>query len=168
MSAGTLISVEEYLRTSYRPDCDYIDGHIEERNLGEWDHANLQTAIAIYFGTRRKKWGINVVVEIRVQISPARFRVPDVCVILGEPDGQILRKPPFICIEVVSPDDRMSRLEQRIEDFLAMGVPYVWVIDPQTRKAYSATPASGLCEVKSGVLKTENPAIELPLDEIFE
>jgi len=168
MPAQDEISVEEYLRTSYRPDCDYIDGHIEERNLGEWDHANLQTAIAIYFGNRRKQWGINVVVEQRVQVSPTRFRIPDVCVILGEPDGQILRKPPFICIEVVSPEDRLNRLEQRIEDFLAMGVAYVWVIDPQTRKAYAATPASGLCEVRTGILATENPAIELPLNEIFE
>ncbi|HWZ34412.1 MAG TPA: hypothetical protein VNX18_23900 [Bryobacteraceae bacterium] len=39
MPAGKQISVAEYLATSYRPDCDYIDGHIEERNLGEWDHA---------------------------------------------------------------------------------------------------------------------------------
>jgi len=168
MPAQDEISVEEYLRTSYRPDCDYIDGHIEERNLGEWDHANLQTAIAIYFGNRRKQWGINVVVEQRVQVSPTRFRIPDVCVILGEPDGQILRKPPFICIEVVSPEDRLNRLEQRIEDFLAMGVAYVWVIDPQTRKAYAATQASGLFEVRTGILATENPAIELPLNEIFE
>jgi len=168
MPAQDEISVEEYLRTSYRPDCDYIDGHIEERNLGEWDHANLQTAIAIYFGNRRKQWGINVVVEQRVQVSPTRFRIPDVCVILGEPDGQILRKPPFICIEVVSPEDRLNRLEQRIEDFLAMGVAYVWVIDPPTRKAYAATQASGLCEVRTAILAPENPAIELPLNEIFE
>jgi len=42
------------------------------------------------------------------------------------------------------------------------------VFDPQTRKAFAATAASGLCEVKSVSLKTENPAIELPLAEIFE
>lgn len=87
------ISVEEYLRTSYRPDCDYVDGHIEERNLGEWDHANLQTAIATFFRMRRKEWGINVVVEQRVQVSPTRFRIPDVTVVLGDRHEQILRKP---------------------------------------------------------------------------
>jgi Uma2 family endonuclease len=69
---------------------------------------------------------------------------------------------------VLSPEDRMSRVEQRIDDYLAMGVPYVWVIDPQTRKAYSATAESGLCEVKTGVLKTENPALAVPLAELFE
>jgi Uma2 family endonuclease len=168
MPTGTLISIEKYLATSFSPDCDYVDGRIEERNLGEWDHASLQTAIAVFFGTRSKKWGINVVVEQRVQVSAKRFRIPDVCVVLGNPGEQILRKPPFICIEVLSPEDRMSRVEQRIDDYLAMGVPYVWVIDPQTRKAYSATAETGLCEVKTGVLKTENPALEVPLAELFE
>jgi Uma2 family endonuclease len=62
----------------------------------------------------------------------------------------------------------MSRVEERIDDFLAMGVPYVWLLDPATRRAYTATAAEGLREVKSGILKTENPALEMPLFEIFE
>ena len=33
--------MEEYLATSYRPDCDYVDGEIEERNLGEKEHSIL-------------------------------------------------------------------------------------------------------------------------------
>jgi len=45
--------------------------------------------------------------------------------------------------------------------------PYVWVLDPETKQAYTATPAEGLCEVKTGVLKTENPELEVPLSEIF-
>ena len=39
------ISVEEYLRTSYRPDCDYVDGVIEERHVGEWEHSQIQSRI---------------------------------------------------------------------------------------------------------------------------
>ena len=42
MAAGTQISVEEYLHTAYRPDCDYVDGVVEERNLGERDHSWIQ------------------------------------------------------------------------------------------------------------------------------
>ncbi len=45
-SAQTLISVEEYLKTSYSPDCDYVDGVVEERNLGERDHSWIQAQIA--------------------------------------------------------------------------------------------------------------------------
>ncbi len=87
--------------------------------------------------------------------------------LLGDTDEQVLTKPPFICIEVLSPRDRMSRVEQRIADYLEMGVPYVWVLDPETRQAYTATPAEGLREVKTGVLKNENPALEVPLSELF-
>ena len=80
---------------------------------------------------------------------------------------QIFTKPPFICIEILSPEDRWPRIQQRIDDYLAMGVPYVWVLDPATKTAYSATPAERTQQVTGGVLKTQNPSVELPLSEIF-
>ena len=168
MPTEALISVEEYLATSYRPDCDYVDGHIEERNLGEWDQADLQTAVAAYFRMRSKKWGIRTVVEQRVQVSPTRFRIPDVTIILGDPDGKILRKPPFICIEILSPEDRLKRVQTRIQDYLAMGVRYVWLLDPETRQVYVATGVEPFHEFTGEVLTTANPALEIPLREIFE
>jgi Uma2 family endonuclease len=164
----TLISVEEYLSTSYRPDCDYVDGQIEERNLGERDHGWLQTLVAGYFLARRKQWGVMPIVELRVQVKPKRYRVPDVCVILGNTDEQILTKPPFICIEVLSPEDRMNRVLKRLQDFIDMGVPYVWILNPQTRQAYTLTAAEGLREVTVGILRTENPTFEIPLAGLFE
>ena len=167
MPIGTLISVEQYLATSYRPDCDYVDGRIEERNLGEWDHSKLQAAIIAYFYQRRKSWNISVAPEQRVQVKPTRFRIPDVCIVLGEPDCQIFRQPPFVCIEILSRDDRMSEMKERIDDYLAMGVRYVWVLDPSGPQVYVATPAAGLQEFKGGVLRTENPVLELPLAEVF-
>jgi Uma2 family endonuclease len=167
MPARTLISVEEYLATSYRPDCDYVDGEVVERNLGTRDHAWLQTAIAAYFFNRRRQWNVTVFTELRIRVKPTRVRIPDVCVLLGDTDEQVLTQPPFLCIEVLSPKDRMSRVRQRIADYFEMGVPYVWVLDPETRQAYTATPAEGLREVKTGVLKTENPALEVPLSELF-
>src|SRR6266852_5540248 len=163
-----LVSVEEYLRTSYRPDCDYVDGEVLERNMAEWDHASAQGDFLFYLRVREKEWALRVVPEMRVRVSSTRFRIPDICVVLSEPGEQILTKPPFLCIEILSPEDRMSRVEERIDDYLAMGVPYVWLLDPATRRAYAATAADGLREVKGGVLKTENPALEVPLDEVFE
>jgi Uma2 family endonuclease len=163
----TLISVEQYLATSYRPDCDYVDGRIEERNLGEFDHSSVQTAVAAFFFSRRKQLDITVVVEQRVQVSPTRFRIPDVCVVLGKASEQIFRTPPFLCIEVLSPEDRLKRVEERIQDYLRMGVRYVWLLDPSLHIAYAATEATGLCEIKDSSLRTENPVLELPLGEIF-
>ena len=164
----TLISVEQYLATSYRPDCDYVDGRIEERNLGEWDHSRIQAAITAYFFTREKQWGISVAPELRVRVAQSRFRIPDVCVVLGKPGEQVLTKPPFLCIEILSPEDRMSRIEQRTDDYIQMGVPNVWVIDPSTKRVFVATAETGLREVKKAALRTENPVLELPLAEIFE
>src|SRR6266849_1193459 len=100
MPTETSISVEEYLATSYRPDCDYVDGRIEERNLGEWDHSRLQAAITAFFFAREKRWGISVAPELRVQVKPTRFRIPDVCVVIGKPDEQVLTEPPFLCVEI--------------------------------------------------------------------
>lgn len=163
----SLISVEEYLHTVYEADCDYVDGEVLERNMGERDHAWLQMAFGAYFFARRKEWNIIVLPEMRVQVKPTRFRIPDVCIVLGDTEEQILTKPPFLCIEILSPDDRWVRVKARINDFLEMGVPYVWVVDSQTRQAYVATPAEGLREVKDGVLRTENPTFHVPLSELF-
>ena len=167
MSARTLISVEDYLATAYEPDCDFVDGRIEERNVGEWDHSRLQGKICAYLMARYEAAGIQSAPELRIRVSSTRFRVPDICVFLSDPGERVPTKPPFICIEILSPEDRMSRIEVRINDYLAMGVPYIWVLDPETKQAFTATAATGLQEVKTGLLKTDNPVIEVPLDEIF-
>src|SRR5690348_15108396 len=167
MASRTLISVEEYLRTSYRPDCDYVDGEVVERNMGETDHSWLQTMLSAYMVARRAQWGITVLVEQRVQVTETRFRVPDICVVRGpKPAEQILTKSPFICIEILSPEDRWPRVQQRIDDHLAMGVPFVWVLDPATKTAYAVT-AQGTHQV-ADTLKTQNPSVEVPLSEIFQ
>ena len=167
MATGTLVSVEEYLHTVYEVDCDYVDGVVEERNMGEWDHATVQGSVYAYFHSRRKQWKLRAVPEVRVQVAPTRFRVPDVAVVLEPgPFTPILRQPPFICIEVLSPEDRLARVWKRIDDFLAFGVPHIWVIDAEARCAFTFT-ADGLREAKDGVLRTSNPEIFLPLTEAF-
>ena len=167
MSLATLTSVDEYLSTTYRPDRDYVDGMVLERNLGEWNHSRLQTVLLTYLVVREAQWGILAVAEQRVQVAPTRFRIPDVSVLLGtEPDGQIIRRPPFLCVEILSKDDTMTQMQERIHDYLSFGVPYVWVVDPRTKRAYNFT-QSGMHEVKDGLLSTANPDIQVPLSEIF-
>jgi len=60
MAPTAQIGIETYLKTSYRPDCDFVDGEIEERNLGEFDHAQLQAAVSAWFYAHRKDWNIHV------------------------------------------------------------------------------------------------------------
>jgi Uma2 family endonuclease len=165
MQTEEMVSVREYLSTSYRPDCDYVDGMIQERNMGERDHSALQMALSAYLHNRRREWHIRVFPEQRVQVTPTRFRIPDICVVAGpEPDEQILTRPPFICIEILSRDDRLSEMQERVQDYLAFGVPYVWILDPKTRQAWQCTPGE-MRQVAE--LRTESPAILVPLEEIF-
>ncbi len=162
-----MVSLEEYLSTVYEPDCDFVDGTIEERNLGEWDHALVQSNISAYLHTHSKTQERRVLTALRLRVSANRIRVPDLCVYLTDPKQRVPSTPPFLCIEILSPEDRMSRVEVRISDFLAMGVNTVWLIDPETRQAYTANAAEGLREVKTGVLRTESPVIEMPLADVF-
>lgn len=167
MPSTTLIPVSEYLSTTYRPDRDYVDGLVLERNLGEWDHSSLQMAVSGWFFIRRRGLGIHVVPEQRVQVTPTRFRIPDVCVVVGpEPEEQILTRPPFLCVEILSRDDTMKQMRQRVDDYLAFGVKNVWVLDPRARRAYAFT-ESAMREISEGHLSTTSPDISIPLSEIF-
>ncbi len=167
MKTAALIPVEEYLRTTYRPDRDYVDGEVLERNLGELDHSDLQSEFVHYFRAHQREWKTYAFVEQRVQVAKTRFRIPDVCVVVGaKPRDPIFRTPPFICIEVLSPEDRVARVQQRIDDYLKFGVRYVWLINPENRRVWVYTLA-GSTEVKDGILRTENPALTVPLAEIF-
>src|SRR6185437_6346576 len=109
MSTAAAVSLTEYLNTSYRPDCDYLDGELLERNAGEWDHSRLQMLLSRY---------------------------------------------------ILSPRDRLTDMQERIDDYLSFGVNYVWVIDPKTRRAYVYS-AAGIHEVRDGVLTTGNPNIRV-------
>src|SRR5207245_2729938 len=139
MPTSSLVTVEEYLNTSYHPDCDYVDGRVVERNLGELDHSSLQTEISYYFRTHRDEWRVYAFVDQRVQVSPSRFRIPDICVLLERPTEQIFRTPPFLAIEILSKKDRKRDVQEKVEDYLRFGVRYVWVIDPGSREGWAHT-----------------------------
>jgi Uma2 family endonuclease len=168
MGASLLVSEQEYLTTSYEPDCEYDEGKLIERNTGEMPHSILMGACATFLHERRKQYGIQVLLILRIRIAPGTYRVPDVCVYKQPaPRDPIPSTPPFIAIEILSPEDRMGRVHKKIDEFLAFGVTYVWVIDPEARRADVYT-ASGFYEAKDGVLHTEDPAIEVPLADLFQ
>ncbi len=166
MVVATHVPLEEYLRTAYRPDCDYVEGELIERNVGEYDHSRIQSALDRWFGGLEASLGIRAMPNLRVQVAPSRFRVPDICVTIGKPAEQYLTQPPFLCVEILSPEDRMQRMMDRISDYLQFGVPFVWVIDPGSRRAYVAT-SSGLRVAADGVLRTSDPDLSLNLEELL-
>ncbi len=133
------IPVGEYLGSVYRPDVDYVDGELEERHVGEFDHADVQLALLRVLDGLRTQ-GFRCVPEARLQVSETRFRVPDVCLLpRGWKRTQIIVDPPLLCAEVLSPRDTVMGMRVRCQDYLRMGVPVVWLLDPRERKAYVLT-----------------------------
>ncbi len=132
MATPTLISEEEYLRTSYEPDAEFVDGVIEERAMGEGLHSAWQTSISGFFWMRSDEWNIRVRAELRTQTGERRYRIPDVAVIAaGTEHERIAVTPPLIAFEVLSPEDRIAKLRARLADFEAMGVPAIYVVEPE-------------------------------------
>jgi Uma2 family endonuclease len=105
--------------------------------------------------------------ELRTRVSERRYRVPDVCVrALSAPREKIVVTPPLIAIELLSREDRLPRVIVRLNDFLIMGVPHIWVLDPLERAAYIYT-RDGLQLVTTPRLTIPNSPIYLELADIF-
>jgi Uma2 family endonuclease len=137
MATTTHVPVEVYLRSSYEPDAEYVDGKIEERPAGEFDHASWQQAIQEWFWQHDREWGIRALPSLRVRVGVTRYRVPDVAVLdRSLPIEQIITHPPLAVFEVMSSEDSLQRLKRKLEDYRNMGIPEIWVIDPQDSTFY--------------------------------
>ena len=168
MATIVSIPVEQYLRTSYRPDCDYVDGEVQERNLGERWHSSVQMMIGVIFGRHVRDWGFIPLSDQRAQVSPTRYRVPDVCVVSSaEPFTPILHNAPVLCVEILSPEDRFSRILERVEEYLQMGVREVWIIDPRTREIWTATGDGRPTPFAGGELTLQGTSVRVSAPEIF-
>jgi Uma2 family endonuclease len=165
MTPSVQVSVDEYLSTVYEPECEYVDGELIDRNVGESDHSGLQGIVFGMLLGQRRAAGVHIFPELRVQVAATRFRVPDITGTTSKIKGCILREPPFLCIEVLSPEDRASRLLAKIDDYFAFGVRYVWVIDPEEKMAWSYT-SDGKRE-SATVLTTGSPRLTLNMPEVF-
>jgi Uma2 family endonuclease len=138
------VSEYEYLHTAYEVDCDYVDGAIEERAVGEYDHATWQKILIQFFGEREIEWGICVPPELRVRMAGGRYRIPDVCLLRQDaPIEQVVTHSPLVVFEILSPEDRLPRVMGRLADFEAMGIPAIWVIEPRDNSFFLY--AAGRC-----------------------
>ncbi len=138
MAAAITMPVGDYLHCSeYEPDAEYVDGEIEERPMGEYDHSTWQYKLEKWFDQHASEWGIRVRSELRVQVSPTCFRVPDVVVFdRNRAIEQILTHPPIAVFEVLSPEDRVDRMLRKLRDYAAMGIPEIFLIDPRTEEVF--------------------------------
>ncbi len=142
---AVLTSLAEYLTTSYHPDRDFVDGEVQERNLGGFDHAAIQVFLSSWFFQHRQEWQLHVLAEMRVRVAADRVRIPDVCLVnRNEPVEQVLTRPPLAVLEILSPEDRVLRYNERLSDYRQMGVRHVWVIDPANKMGYDCSTTAWL------------------------
>ena len=164
MATALHIPLNEYLSTSYRPDCEYVDGEIRERNVGKWEHARLQWLLAAWFCTHEKQWGIIGSTEQRMRVAESRVRVPDLVVLTAGAQPAVLTDPPLLVIEILSPDDSYSDTEERAKDYRAMGVETVWIINPKMR---TGRMCSGPEWIEAERLEVKGTPLYVNLPEIF-
>lgn len=161
------VSVEEYLSTVYEHDCEYVDGKIEERDLGEFEHAFVQGLLVTVFNNHRGDWGVYALPEQRIQTQKTHFRVPDIAILrTGSKREPVLTHPPLIAIEVQSPDIPLRHTELKAIEYLAFGIEHVWVIDPYARVAYCGT-AQGLELAGDGELSVPGTPIQVSAQDLF-
>jgi Uma2 family endonuclease len=127
----TPVPVEVYLNTSWEPDAEYVNGVIEERPRGQYGHSSWQHAIELWFAKHAKEWNIRVRPELRIQVTPTNYRVPDVTILdRTRPVEQVITHPPIAVIEILSPEDTLTRMLTKLAEYEQMGIQSILVLDP--------------------------------------
>jgi len=166
MATTHQISIEDYLHTTYRPDCDYLDGEIEERNVGEKEHSITQAFFIKWFAAFEEQWNLEACPEIRMRAAATRVRIADIAIVpVDIPYEAVLSKPPAAVIEVLSPEDRVSRYQERLDDYRRMEVQHVWVVDPMRSKAYDCSAADWQPVDEFKIAGTE---VSIPLAKLWD
>jgi Uma2 family endonuclease len=168
--ATTLVSLEEYLRTNYEPDMEYVDGALIRRNVGTFLHGLLQTLVAVYLSQFRKSHQISIVTEARLYMSnTGRHRIPDIMV-LERPHGRgrVVTDVPAAVIEVKSPDDTFDEVIEKCLEYNDFGIPNIVVLDPDHKRQYVFTDRA--LRLVAGTVLTlpkRGTSLEFPIDELF-
>jgi Uma2 family endonuclease len=166
MESKAALPVAEYLRTSY-PDLDkeYRDGELVERSLPDYLHSKTQGLLIALFVALRKTFPVFVCPELRLQVRPGLIRIPDVSVFYpNEPQERVPATPPFVAIEILSPDDRMASVGNKLAEYREWGVTHVWLVDPHSKRMYTCD--AELIEVS--MLQITELGLELRSADIFD
>ncbi len=161
-----MIAVEEYLHTRFPGvDCEYRDGEIVERALPDLLHSRAHALAGFCFAARRKELSLFPATSTRLRLREGLYLVPDVSVFWPtEPTEAVPSSPPFVVIEILSPDDRMAAVRDKLQEYRDWGIHHVWLVDPYSRRLYTCD--AGLREV--ALLTVPELDIELGPEQIFE
>jgi len=163
-----LVSVDEYLNSSYEPDMDFVDGVLVTRNLGTRLHGRLKGLLTVYFSRYEESHRIRVFPEVRLRIDAAsrRYRVLDVLV-LATPyqKTRVITDVPLVIIEINSPEDTFDDIFSRCFDYEKLGVGNIIIMDPDIRRAWLFD--HGLLLAAPQTLDLGHATLEFPFDDMF-
>ena len=165
MGTKAALPVAEYLRTAF-PDLDkeYRDGVLVERSLPDYLHSKTQRLLIVLLSSLEKVFPVFVSPELRLRVRPGLYRIPDVSVFFpNEPQEGVPSTPPFVAIEILSPDDRMTDVRNKLAEYREWGVTHVWLVDPHSKRMYTCD--AELVEVST--LKISELDLELKPADIF-
>jgi Uma2 family endonuclease len=131
MSATALVSVEDYLRRTEKPYCEYVDGVLYPKALGTKLHSRIQFLLQLLLD----KQGVEALAEVHVRLSPSKYLIPDV-IAARTIQSPYPTDPVLLCVEILSPEDRIGVVLTKCEQYHDWGVPYCWVIDPEKQTAW--------------------------------
>jgi len=164
MAVAELISVEQYLHMSFEHDAEFVEGRIVERSVPTWEHASMQGFLVRELWAMVRRLGLFAVPEQRVQVRGDNYRIPDVCVLTGKPEGEpgrrIVTVPPYLCVEILSPEDSAVETLEKVREYLHFGVEWVWVIDPVslTGQVHGRT---GVRTIEDRIFSTERFSVDI-------
>jgi len=161
------IPLELYLRRTYRPDCDYIDGEVRERNAGYWPHSEMMVIVGAMLHEFAKATDTVALLSVRIRVSEDCVLVPDLCLAhRTRPREDVIVTPPLLCVEVVAEEDTFFAMQERVDRFLAMGVENIWLIDERGRFGWVAS-RQGFLLPEDGIFIVDGTPVRVSLAEVL-
>jgi Uma2 family endonuclease len=137
MATQAKVPLDEYLRASYQPDREFLDGEVLERSVGGYPHSRVQRRLVLALERLSGASPLHICPELRVQVAMDRYRVIDLAVYRDEePTERFPSAPPWIAIEILSPTDPTADTLQKLEEYANWAVTHIWLIDPESRRLF--------------------------------
>ena len=150
MATTFKLTLDEFLRLpETEPASEYEDGEVCQKTMPSLLHGMVQSLVAfVLMLYLREQTGGYAGSEVRCIFGPPgrrRAYVPDYIFIVEFPHDVIPTNGPFfgapdLAVEILSPDDRPSRVRRKVRFYLVHGVRRVWLIDPERRTVTVQTP----------------------------
>ena len=167
-----LVSIEEYLNTSYEIECEYVNGVLIQKHMGSRTHGLFQGILYASLVSVQKERGIRVYLDQHIQMAPGVFRVPDVVIMpASHKREEILTEPPLATFEIVSQGEPWTSLRGKLADHLAMGVSTVIIADQYNKTVMVATPTEPLHEMKAPLILNisvpDGGVLQIDFDDLY-